>query len=131
MFSLKTFVKLLIILLSCISSSISNKVRFFCPNICYGLLIFFSFYIFLFFYLILLIQMSKRYKIEEQNIDFGDFLLNSPNRGAQLAQLQMLTDSKRRKAPIVLSPEQIKQEQDQLNSSRWFLYLNIYVKNNF
>lgn len=69
--------------------------------------------------------MSKRYKIEEQNIDFGDFLLNSPNRGAQLAQLQMLTDSKRRKAPIVLSPEQIKQEQNQLNSSRWFLYLNI------
>lgn len=64
--------------------------------------------------------MSKRYKIEEQNIDFGDFLLNSPNRGAQLAQLQMLADSKRRKAPIVLSPEQIKQEQDQLLSSKFF-----------
>lgn len=74
------------------------------------------------FFISYLIQLSKRYKIEEQNIDFGDFLLNSPNHGAQLAQLQMLADSKRRKAPIILSPEQIKQEQDKLNSSKWFQY---------
>lgn len=83
---------------------------------------FFPFTFFCFLSDFYLIQLSKRYKIEEQNIDFGDFLLNSPNHGAQLAQLQMLADSKRRKAPIILSPEQIKQEQDKLNSSKWFQY---------